>query len=415
VGIDSGSPLRGFASIDSHARLYALPAWGILVIRSEENLAIARNGSLSKVLEPPPLPDDMDPELWDRLTMWSGPIGSSVHALFWATVLDFDHATKTQARWLSRLQNQWDRLLPGTPWRPHTADECLEAFQPLLTSPSNRWRPDLFRVSDPSKPYFGPSGALRDPRYEQVVADRAGAIVLDNDVRAVFHAAVASALDQVAGHSSATVRYVGGGLRTPVQLVLAQLAKDSLAEDGGLAVEDWMQLVSMPFWFDAVVSGLDTPDRLPERIRAFRRLAAPFRARRRELECHLVGGNRQVTERLAAALAGDAAVLTKQTSESVGAAMALADVALRIAAPTPVGISQVGKGISGAIGSDRTAGLTMRLFHPELRVVHKLGRSAELLSNSLPRAFSLFELERAEATAPLAFLNRLGDSTATVN
>ena len=42
AGIDYGSALRDLASVDPRARsLYALPPWGILVIRCEEKTVIA--------------------------------------------------------------------------------------------------------------------------------------------------------------------------------------------------------------------------------------------------------------------------------------------------------------------------------------------------------------------------------------
>jgi hypothetical protein len=393
----------------------------LLLELDDEIAGLHPTGSLNEVLTRPELPQDLR-----YLAMWGGPIGTSVHSLFWATVLDFDAATNTQTRWLARLQHHWERLLPATPWLPHTTDQCLQAFRPLSMSPANRPQPSIFMKSVPLSA-MGYSGALRGARYEQVLADRAGAIVLDNDVRAVFHAAVASGLDDIMAQSSVTVRYVGGCLRTPVQLMLARLAKDSLVEDGALPLEEWMQLVwsgrqdeatstvLMPFWFDAVVSGLDSPARLPDRVRAFRELAARFRARRRELEQQVVAGNRQVAQRLVAALVGDAAALTERTSEFAGGMVALADVALRMAAPTPVGIAQVGKGVSAALGSDWVTRLTMSIFHPELRVVHKLGKSAALLGNSLPRAFSLFNFESADAAEPLTFLNRLGEPAAIMN
>lgn len=44
MGIDSGSPLRGYASVDSHTRLYALTPWGIPVIEGEEKTVIAPKG-----------------------------------------------------------------------------------------------------------------------------------------------------------------------------------------------------------------------------------------------------------------------------------------------------------------------------------------------------------------------------------
>ena len=384
----------------------------------DEIAGLLPSGSLDRAICRPDLPEHLR-HIW----MFGGPIGSSVHALFWATVLDFDAATKTQARWLAHLQHHWERLLPDAHWLPHTTDQCVQTFRPLSLSPANFPQPDIFRILGS----LSETGLVGGRRYARVVADGAGGIVLDNNVRALFHAAVASALDDVLGQGSGTVRYVGGCLRTPVQLVLAQLAKHSLSEDSALALEDWMQMVwsgredettstvSMPFWFDAVLTGLDSRARLPERVRAYRRLGAKFRARRHELERSVVAGDQQVSQRLAAALAGDAARLTKRTRESAGAAVALADVALRMAAPTPIGISQIGKGVGGVVGSDWVGRVAMRIFHPELRVVHTLGTNAALLGNSLPRAFSLFAFERGDASEPLTFLSRLREPAAIIS
>jgi hypothetical protein len=202
---------------------------------------------------------------------------------------------------------------------------------------------------------------------------------------------------------------------------LAELAEASLEPAEAVQLEGWLDrqwrqdrptesfAVRMPFWFEAVIKQAVKPADVPDILLDYRKKAKRFRKRRTELEGALAARDLKTTSRLAAALQGDTTKLTRDALGRQAAALEVVDVGMKAVLPLPIGAKTGLSILSAAVGQERAESLAVRVFHPELRAVHDLGRGAARLGNSVPAAFSLFGFPRAEASKPLRFMNRLGD------
>ena len=246
--------------------------------------------------------------------------------------------------------------------------------------------------------------------------------IIDNDVRALFYARLAADLQRIVG-PEATVRYVGGALRTPMMVTLAERAAFALEPDAALRLETWLAnewsrqrvrqalAVPMPFWFEAVIATADTRKDIAGVILEFRAKASRLRKTRHEIEARLADGDVRAAAELLGVLRADAQQLSSEASRRSKAALDILDAGLKTLMPLPVGPKLAVSALGALIGNERTTGLLLQLFRPELRCVYDLGRHAARLGNALPRAFEKFGLAKGTANEPLRFLQRLGQTS----
>lgn len=365
-------------------------------------------GADSPLVGIPVLPPERDRRNARLFSRRSDPIPDAALALIRLCIKDFDEAERTQPDWYKALERRWRAVLPDLEWPSHTYDDTFNTARRIFNQ-SVFAEMHLFAMADNCRAEYDFDSITSWPFT-----------IVINDVRTLFYSRMARAMSEGLKGEESSVRYTGGALRMPMATTLAQLSEACLDPSEAVQVEGWLDrqwrqdrpsesfAVRMPFWFEAVVSQARRPAELGEILFDYRRKAKRFRKRRTELEAALANRDLRATTRLAKALQGDTARLTEGVMARGGAAVDAVDVGMKAVLPLPVGPKTALSVLSAVVGRERADSIAIRVFHPELRAIHDLGRGAARLGNAVPAAFSLFDFPRAEASKPLRFLNRLG-------
>jgi hypothetical protein len=179
----------------------------------------------------------------------------------------FDEETRANAQWLTRLEEAWKDLLPGISFPKHSAD----AFIP----PRRGYDENLQHLRDV---IFQARGGtwVTDPKD-------LNSLVLHNDIGALTYDLLAQTIDFVVGKDSGFfTRYVGGCLRSPLQLARAKNAEacfDSSPPLERWLLDEWVknypakdqkldQAVRLPFWAGAIFARCNGDARKAEEARA---------------------------------------------------------------------------------------------------------------------------------------------------
>jgi hypothetical protein len=321
-------------------------------------------------------------------------------------------------RWLERLLKKWQRLLPGAvsdlgQYRAGLGQSYASGYGQSGASVR------LFELSTTDLPSLYSGKGVRSWDYLQKRSRPS--LAADNDLRALYYLRVAADLQQILASDEAgtdiTVRYLGGLLRTPMIATASEEVAYSLGSSSSAVnledqLSDWWattnlpiaNTITLPFWLSAVMARADKKEDIPEVILHYRQRASRLRKRRWELEVAIGAGDKSVITKLHAAMASDADALTKDLSAGVKTTLDVADAGIRAVAPLPFGPSRFMYNVA-EIPIQRAL---MRIFRPYLAVVYDLGKNASRLSNSLPKAWKIFDLPPGVAEYPTKFFQELG-------
>jgi hypothetical protein len=336
------------------------------------------------------------------------PLAQSLDAHYSWAFHHFENATRTNARWLTWLEESWKLLLPESNFPKHFARE-FDTQLGYNTSPQRKsWQDVIFRA-----PY---DAWMIDPLNTKE-------LILDNDIRALTYDRLAQTLDAVVGKESGFfTRYVGGCLRSPLQLARAKYADACLTNSPSLEkwlLDEWItkypakdqkldQAVRLPFWAGAIFARCKgNADALPVEIAKCRRQAAKLRKRRAELEEALRQSRIKNLSSLAHAVSGELDQLATGVSSGVGIAASALDGVLKTQVPGFPTEMIGAKKTADAMGSGWLKKLALRLFRPHVYFVYTLSQDAGQLGNLLKAAAQLFPLGGKDVSQPAAFLTRL--------
>jgi len=332
--------------------------------------------------------------------------------------VDDSEAGRRQPRWLPRLLERWERLLPGAASdRDQYRDRLRQSF--LGNFSQTRASVRAFELSTIDQEFLHISNDVQS--WELLQQSLRPSVAPDNDLRALYYLRVAADLQRILASNEAEmnvrVRYLGGALRAPMIATASEEAAYVLGNRGTDAgrlevrLNDWWvsahphdaMTIPLPFWLEAVLARADRQQDIPEIISDYRQRSRRLRKRRNELEDAIIAGDERSTTKLRAALSGDAAAVTKDLSAGLKVTLDVVDASLRPLNPLPLGPGK----ILMSIAETPIQRALMRIFRPHLAMLYDLGRHASRLGNSLPKAWKLFDLPPGVAVYPTKFLQEL--------
>jgi len=307
--------------------------------------------------------------------------------------------------WLTGLAENWNDLLPGTPFPEHRIDSYQDAtFR--TSSMRGDWQAVVFQRES-----------------EWTLTGDVTKVIVDNDLRALVYERLAATLQAMLRDESRqpSVQYVGGCLRAPLLLARAQAAEAALLPahtPENWLQQSWQQLfqrqsreVQVPFWLQAVLAASRERQEIAPTLIKLRRAGSAYRKHRQELANAVTLQDRPALQSVFSALAGDVQALNHTAQEVAAGALAVSKATLKIAAPVVPSelIGEAAQAAASQSGWLNTLGV--RLFRPRLWLLVQLTRSAQHGSNILPHAAHLFGFAGVDAREPSAFLNRIGRTT----
>ena len=292
---------------------------------------------------------------------------------------------------LSAIEGYWKSLLPNLKTLDLRSSECRYTASP----------------NQPTWPVFDDI----EGNWEAGPREFLASLVRDNTYRGLFYVRLADEFERLLSFedNEVEVRYVGGCLRTPVQLAVMRAD----LRDGAPLEHDLERFrpiphapVRMPFWFSAVMSCCDTRDDLPAAIAQVRDLARPIRRRRKELSIALGEGNMRETARVKEAMNAAFADFEKELARH-------APKALETAAKVVVSTSLVSSGATTSASlfsvlETPIVNLVRRVFRPHIAAIHELSSAADACTNSLRTAARVFGFPQSFVTGSADFLTQLG-------
>ena len=169
--------------------------------------------------------------------------------------------------------------------------------------------------------------------------------------------------------------------------------------------------VLAPFWLQAVLASSRHRADIPAVLGNFRRKGSAYRQHRSELAEAVIVGDERELSKLLNALAGDLASLTKNANEAAGATLDVATAVLQIAAPiVPTELIKAGARAAGG-QTGWLSKLGVRLFRPRLWFLLDLASKANHGTEVVRHAARLFDFAGKDASQPVEFLARLGQTT----
>ncbi|HET6549382.1 MAG TPA: hypothetical protein VFG79_13035 [Solirubrobacter sp.] len=301
--------------------------------------------------------------------------------------------------WFQALRDSWSYALPTVEFPSHSADGVDEVMPDPQYGASPAGEPPAIFTNAWDAWEFKPDQYL-------------AAVVIDNDIRALFYELLVDQLIELGdeGGRAPRLRYLGGTLRAPLQIAYANAFSHRKAK---IPVEQRLQSAwldqggptELPLWLTAILATApDSPADVAAQIAAWREKARRFRDRRAELESALERGDRKTGKKVLAALQSDLKALTGGAFDTgVEVVQAAAEL---VGAPAPAASagSAVAKKLSAPVEM-----AWLRYRQPQLWLIADMGVRAGMGVNSVRNAARAFAFpEHLMDEIPVAFLNRLG-------
>lgn len=233
-------------------------------------------------------------------------------------------------------------------------------------------------------------------------------MVRDNTYRSLFYVRLAQELSNIMSSEGMDIdlRYVGGCLRAPMQLVVLQAnEKESVPIERELDQMAGTISRRMPFWFDAVMAQCKNKNDFGPALNRLRDIAEPLRARRKALGIAFDVGNKRVMNECAKAM--EPAMIDME-KEIIKLIPKLVEASL-----TSVTTSIVSGASKGAISifpllEKPFIKVSRKLFRPHIAAIQELNDAAQSCTHSLRMAARVFNFPGTFMSQPIEFINSFG-------
>lgn len=317
-------------------------------------------------------------------------------------------AARQGSAWFESLRSNWSECLPNAVIPTPSGQEYTRMGWALPLERSDSYR-QLFKETEIWR---------SDPLLLMT------ALILDNDVRALFHEYLASTLQAMFAidRSGPRVRYVGGALRAPMQRARIEMwrshwrtapsARGWLPEESRQLNRDPQFPVVMPFWPSAILQSCRARSDIPQRLGEWRQLARAFRDRRSDVEDALGSGDEAELAELMGALHREIHQLTRTLPGVQSSAAVVARATIAVLAP-PVPSEVMSRAVAEAAEQGRgpLTMLWLRCITSHVWILVRHQDAASELRLPRQRLQELFALPVSEKSQPDAFLARLAAVT----